>query len=109
MKHTIRFSLEIDFDTPNLPVLPEDAGADFRYLDQLLDALSQLVCDTPWPGSDQGEFLDYVARDVYEFACAIRMEAAAGRWTVATSLIRPLQERSVRVRPRGCYRFKFSG
>ena len=90
----MRFTLEIDFDTPNLRVLPEDAGADFRYLDQLLDALSQLVCDTPWPGSDQGEFLDYVARDVYEFACAIRMEAAAGRWTVATSLLRPLQERS---------------
>ena len=94
MKHTIRFSLEIDFDAPSLRVLPEDAGADFRYLDQLLDALSQLVRDTPWPGSAQGEFLDYVARDVYEFACAIRMKAAAGRWTAAMSLIRPLQERS---------------
>ena len=94
MKHTIRFSVEIDFDTPSLRVLPEDAGADFRYLDQLLDALSQLVRDTPWPGSVQGEFLDYVTRDVYEFACAIRMEAAAGRWTAAMSLIRPLQERS---------------
>ena len=45
-------------------------------------------------GRSQGEFLDYVTRDVYEFACAIRMEAAAGRWMVATSLIRPLQERS---------------
>ena len=43
--------------------------------------------------SVQGEFLDYVTRDVYEFALAIRMEAAR-RWTVASSLIRPLQERS---------------
>ena len=94
MKHTIKCSLEIDFDTPSLRVLPEDVGADFRYLDQLLDALSQLVRDTPWPESAQGEFLDYVTRDVYEFACAIRMEAAVGRWTAAMSLIRPLRERS---------------
>ena len=94
MRHMIRLSLEIDFDAPDLEGLPEDAGADFAYLDQLLAVLSTLVHDTPWPESAQGEFLDYVTRDVYEFACAIRMEAAAGRWTVATSLIRPLQERS---------------
>ena len=94
MRHMIRLALEIDFDAPDLEGLPEDAGADFTYLDQLLTVLSTLVDDTPWPESAQGEFLDYVTRDVYEFACAIRMEAAAGRWTVAASLIRPLQERS---------------
>ncbi len=94
MKHTMRFTLEIALGTPDLQALPEDAGADFGYLDQLLKAFSQLVRDTPWAASAKGEFLDYVTRDVYEFACAIRMEAAAGRWTVATSLIRPLQERS---------------
>ena len=94
MRHMIRLSLEIDFDAPDLEALPTDAGADFRYLDQLLAALFTLVRDTPWPESSQGEFLDYVTRDVYEFASAIRMEAAAGRWTVAASLMRPLQERS---------------
>ena len=65
-----------------------------------LDALAELLRDTSWPESRQGEFLGYVTRDVYEFACAIRSEAAADRWTVAASLIRPLQD-TVRVRGRG--------
>ena len=94
MKQTIRLSLEIDFDALGAHALPESAGTDFGYIDQLLEALSQLLKDTAWPKSDQGEFLDYVTRDVYEFGYAIRTEAAAGRWTVAASLIRPLQERS---------------
>ena len=94
MRQTFRFSLEIDFDALGAQALPETAGRDFGYLDRLLEALSQLLHDTTWPESDQGEFLDYVTRDVYEFGYAIRTEAAAGRWTVAASLIRPLQERS---------------
>ena len=73
---------------------PESASSDFIYIDQLLEALSQLIGATTWPESRQGEFLDYVTRDVFEFGLAIREEAVAGRWTVAASLMRPLQERS---------------
>ena len=94
VRHDLRLSLEINFDASDLQVLPEASGRDLRYLDQLLDALAELVRDTSWPESRQGEFLGYVTRDVYEFGCAIRSEAAADRWTVAASLIRPLQERS---------------
>ena len=94
MKHELRLSLDIDFETSELQVLPEAAGMDFMYLDQLLDALSRLIHDTLWPSSRQGEFLEYVIRDVHEFGCAIRAEAEAGRWTVAAALIRSLQERS---------------
>ena len=94
MKYELRLSLDIEFETSELPVLPEAAGTDFIYLKQLLDALSRIIHDTPWPASRQGEFIDYVVRDVYEFGCAIRTEAEAGRWTVAMALMRPLQERS---------------
>ena len=94
MRHEFRLSLEINFDTADLQVLPEDSGRDLGYLDQLLDALAGLVRDTTWPESLQGEFLRYVTKDVYEFGCAIREEVAADRWTAAMSLIRPLQERS---------------
>ena len=94
MKYELRLSLDIEFETSELQVLPEAAGTYFMYLEQLLDVLSRLIHDTPWPASRQGEFIDYVVRDVYEFGCAIRTEAEAGRWTVAMALIRPLQERS---------------
>ncbi len=94
MRHEIRLSLEIDFDISEPDVLPEASGKDLKYLGQLLASLDELVHDTAWPQTRQGEFLEYVTRDVYEFSCAIRTEAAAGRWTVATSLMRPLQERS---------------
>ncbi|MCE2457980.1 MAG: hypothetical protein J4G14_09215 [Dehalococcoidia bacterium] len=94
MKYTFQYSLEIDFQSHALQLLPEAAGMDFTYLDQLLDSLSELISNTTWPRSLQGEFLNYVTLDVYEFGYAIRTEAAAGRWTVAVSLMRPLQERS---------------
>ena len=94
MKYTFQYSFEVDFHSPDLRALPEIAGSDFVYLDQLLEALSQLVSDTTWPDSYQGEFLEYVARDVYEFSHAIRTEAAKERWSVVAALMRPLQERS---------------
>ena len=94
MNQSFRFSLKVDFDALGPPELPELAGTDFEYIDQLLESLRQLLDDTAWPESIQGEFLEYVALDIYEFGCAIRAEAAAGRWTVAASLMRPLQERS---------------
>ena len=93
-RHDPGLSPEANFATSDRQLLPEASGKDFRYLDQLLDALAALVHDINWPESLQGEFLDYMTRDVYEFGCAIRSEAAAGRWTVATSLMRPLQERA---------------
>ena len=94
MTRELRISLDINFCSSDLQVLPEAAGTDVEYLGLLLNVLSQLVRDTAWPESRQGEFLDYVVRDVYEFGCAIHSEAAVGRWTVAASLMRPLQERS---------------
>ncbi len=83
---------------------------DFRRIDQLLDSLLALICEAAWPESQQGEFLYYVTRNVYEFGCAIRTESAAGRWTAAASLIRPLQERSeyafaAAIDPRFCDRY----
>ena len=60
VRHDLRLSLEINFDASDLQVLPETSGRDFRYLDQLLDALADLVRDTSWPESRQGEFLGYV-------------------------------------------------
>ena len=66
---------------------------DFKHLDEMLNAFSQLLNDTSWPESNHGCFLDYMVGDVYETSYAIREEAAAGRWTVALLLMRPLQER----------------
>ena len=94
MNQSFRLSLKVDFDALGPPELPELSGTDFEYMDQLLESLRQLIDDTVWPKSIQGEFLEYAALDVFEFGCAIRAEAAAGRWTVATSLMRPLQERA---------------
>ncbi|MXY44767.1 MAG: hypothetical protein F4Y50_12060 [Dehalococcoidia bacterium] len=94
MNQSFRFSLKVDFDAPGPPQLPQLSITDFEYMDQLLESLRQLLDDTAWPESIQGEFLEYAALDVYEFGCAIRAEAAAGRWTVAASLMRPLQERA---------------
>ena len=94
MEYTFRYSIDIDFQSPVLQALSGSSGTDFGYLDETLKAFSQLIHDTSWPRSRQSEFLDYVTRDVYEFSYAIRTEAAAGRWTVATSLVRPLQERA---------------
>ena len=94
MNQSFRLSLKVDFDALGPPELPERSGADFEYMGQLLGSLRQLLDDTVWPESIQGEFLECVALDVYEFGCAIRAEAAAGRWTVAASLMRPLQERA---------------
>ena len=90
-----RFVLvEIDSGTAGGHALPEASGTSFEYLEQLLAMLAQLIREASWPRSTQGEFLDYAVRDVYEFAVAISTEAKADRWTVATSLLRPLQERS---------------
>ena len=94
MKHAFQFSLKIDFDSPALQALSETAGRGFEYLDQLLEALLQVVNGTSWPESDQGEFLAFVTRDVCEFSSAIRIEAKSERWTVVGSLLKPLQERS---------------
>ena len=75
-------------------MVPETDAKGFGYLDQLLEALSQLISETEWPDSDQGRFIRLSIADVHEFSSAIREEIEAGRWTVALSLVRPLQERS---------------
>lgn len=94
MKYTLKYSLETEIQSSTFQPLPALAGSGLEYLDQLLEALSQLVSQTGWPESQQGEFLDYVTRDVYEFGLAIRKEAAEKRWSVVAALMRPLHERS---------------
>lgn len=94
MNQSLRLSLQVDVAALDPPGPPERSGTDFGYMDQLLESLRRLLDDTVWPESTQGEFIEYAALDVYEFGCAIRAEAEAGRWTVAASLMRPLQERA---------------
>ncbi|MCY4435810.1 MAG: hypothetical protein OXE05_00575 [Chloroflexi bacterium] len=94
MDKVFDYSFKLNIQFPESKLSPGSASTDFAYIDQLLEALCQLIRATTWPESRQGEFLDYVTRDVHEFGLAIREEAAAGRWTAAASLMRPLQERS---------------
>ena len=75
-------------------MVPETTSEDLGYFDQLLETLSQLVGETAWPETKQGEFLRYAADDVLELSFVIRAAAGTGRFTAATALMRPLHERS---------------
>ena len=94
MNYTLQISLKIDYDSDALQALSKAVDSDVRYLDKLLDTLPQLISETTWPESQQGEFLAFVVRDVHEFGCALRAEIQTQRWSVVGSLMRPLQERS---------------
>ena len=61
-------------------MVPEIVDDNFWYVDQLLEAMVQLISETEWPKSDQGEFLSQLGEDVWELGSAIRTEAEAGRW-----------------------------
>ena len=74
--------------------MPETAGEDFRYFDQLLEAMSQLISETKWPETKQGEFLRHAVEDVLEVSAVIRAAAGAGCFSTAAALLRPLHERS---------------
>ena len=77
-------------------MVPEAAAEDIGVedLDQLLEAVSQLVRETEWPKSAQGVFLSDSIADAFELSSAIREAFGSGRFTTVTVLFRPLQERS---------------
>ncbi len=75
-------------------MVPETTGNDFERLEQLLEALSQLISETEWPKSVQGVFLSDLIADAFELSSAIRDAVGSGHLTTATALMRPLQERS---------------
>lgn len=94
MKQTFRLALEVELQSAATDVLAGAPDTDRGQFLTVLDAYTRIVDATVWPESEQGEFLEYVAQDIGEFITAMSAEAGAGRWSVATALIRPLQERS---------------
>lgn len=90
---SVRFAFELLEralgSSATLPVVDLDS----EYVDELLECLSGVVEAAGWPDSDQGEFLDWIVRDVYELASAVCSELRAERFVSAVALARSLHER----------------
>ena len=94
MDQEILLRLRIEIESLESRPRSEPRNSNLAYLDLLLESLALLIRESDWPESEQGEFVAFLANDVYEFGSAIRCEIAADRWTAATALNRPLKERA---------------
>ena len=73
----------------------EGSGNSFRYLEDLLDAFSQVLHEIEWPDTELGSALDWLTADVYELGCGILAETKEERWLAAAVMFRPMFDRSL--------------
>ena len=88
-----RFAFELLERTLGSSATLRVGDLDSEYVDEMLDCFAGVVEAAGWPESDQGEFLDWIVRDVYELSSAVCSELRADRFVSAVALARSLHER----------------